>query len=167
MMKAERILNIIEKNIECVEMSFETDGWRSSIPSKPGWYFIETNTPLDILLDLGPPLGKRHYNIPQKVKESLTLKKYNACILPSNNSLYVVYSGEAKNLKSRAREHVAGHSETGCLALINYKSLHSFKWKFLFVLCPLHKDPNETKGLRTLGEQAWRAKYGWPVFCGK
>lgn len=167
MMKAEPILNIIKTGLEFIEMSFETEDWRSVIPSSPGWYFIETDTPLDILLDVGPPLGQRHYDIPKKVKESLSLRRYDACILPSNNSFYIVYSGEAKNLKSRAREHISGHPKTGCLALINYKSLHSYKWKFYFVLCPIYKDPNESKNIRTLGEQAWRAKYGWPVLCGK
>ncbi len=166
-MKAEAILEIIETGMESVEVNFETDDWRAVVPSSPGWYFIETDTPLDIFLGVGSPSGQRHYDIPKKVKESLTLKKYDACILPSGNTFYFVYSGEAKNLKSRAREHISGHPKTGCLALINYKSLHFYNWNFHFALCPIHNDPNKSKMLRTFGEQTWRAKYGWPVLCGK
>ena len=166
-MKSKAILEIMETGLKSVEMSFETDDWRTIIPSSPGWYFIETDTPPDIFKNVGSPIGQRHYDIPKKVLESLALKKYDACILPTDNPFYFIYSGEAKNLKARAREHMSGHPKTGCLALVNYESLHSYNWKFHFTLCPISKDPNESKLLRTLGEQVWRAKYGWPILCGK
>ena len=78
-----------------------------------------------------------------------------------------VYSGEAKNLKARAREHMSGHSKTACLALSNYGSLRAYIWRFYFSPCPSFEDPNESKLLRTLGEQAWRSKHGWPILCRK
>ena len=165
-MKSEAILNLLENGLVFVEMSFEHDNWRATIPSKPGWYFIETDTPPEKFKSVDPPKG-RHYNIPKKVEESLALFKYGACILPTENLFYYVYSGEAKNLKARAREHKDGHIKTGCLALTNYKSLHEYTWKFHFVLCPIFSDPHESKLLRAFGEQVWRAKYGWPILCGK
>jgi len=69
----------METGLEPVEMSFKTDDWRKRIPSSPGWYFIETDTPPDIFKNVGPPIGQRHYDIPKKVLESLALKKYDAC----------------------------------------------------------------------------------------
>ena len=148
-------------------MNFQGDDWRISIPSKPGWYFIETDTPPEVFKDVGPPVGQRHYNIPEKVKTSLSLSKFRACILPKGNAFYFVYSGEAKNLKARAREHMSGHPKTGCLALINYPRLRSYTWNFHYALCPNIDALNENKILRTFGEQVWRAKYGWPILCGK
>ena len=160
-------LEIIKSNMTSVEMSFNNDEWRTSVPSFPGWYFIETNTPHEAFQNVGPPKGQRHYDIPKKVFQSLSMEEYNACILPSSNSFYYVYSGEAKNLKARAREHMSGHPKTGCLALINYNVLHAYIWKFHFSICPILNDQNESKLLRTIGEQAWRSKYGWPILCGK
>ena len=42
-MKSEKILKILEKDWKTVEMIFQKADWHSSIPSKPGWYFIETD----------------------------------------------------------------------------------------------------------------------------
>ena len=56
-------------------MSFQNDDWRTDIPSGPGWYFIETDTPIEDLKKVGPPIGQRHYNIPEKVNASLSLQK--------------------------------------------------------------------------------------------
>jgi len=161
------ILKSIEKGMNALEMNLSGGPWRASIPSATGWYFIETNTPPDALKNVGLPKGQRHYNIPYKVEASLSLEPFGACILPLKNPFYIVYSGEAKNLKARAREHVSGHSKTGCLALENYSSLHKYDWKFHFSLCDLGNNIEENKLIRTFGEQLWRAKYGWPILCGK
>ncbi len=167
-MKSEKILHIIEKNFTPVGMIFQKADWHSSIPSKPGWYFIETDTPPEVFKGVrSPSTGHRHYNIPEKVKTSLSLSKHGACILPTDNPFYFVYSGEAKNLKARAREHMSGHKKTGCLALKNYHELRNYTWKFHYVQCPPPYDSDKSKILRTYGEQVWRAKYGWPTLCGK
>ena len=167
-MKSKAILEIIETGLEPpVVMSFETDNWRNKIPSSPGWYFIETDTPPEIFKNVGSPVGQQHYDIPKKVLESLTLKNYDACILPTDNPFYFIYSGEAKNLKARAREHYSGHEKTGCLALKRYPLLHKYEWNFHYSLCPFVNDPNDNKLVRIFGEQLWRAKYGWPILCGK
>ena len=121
------LLETIETRLQVLMMDFRDDSWRNALPSAPGWYFLETNTPSEIFMKVGKPRGKRHYNIPQKASASFSLEKLGACILPSENSFYFVYSGETQNLKSRAREHVTGHDETGCLALKNYPLLQKYE----------------------------------------
>jgi len=121
----------------------------------------------DVFSTVGPPKGEWHYNIPEKVKASLSLKPFGLCILPSDNPFYYVYSGETNNLKARAREHMSGSSRTACLALSNYPSFLRYEWRFYFTPCPPEVDLDRSKILRVFGEQMWRAKYGWPILCGK
>ena len=162
------LLNDIEKGMKLVEINFSDNSWRDTLPSKPGWYFIETNTPPDEFLAVGPPKGERHYNIPKKAKASLYLnERFGVCILPSQNPFYFVYSGEAKDLKARARVHQSGHGKTGCLALENYPALHQYKWTFHYAICSFGQNYHESKLSRIFGEQLWRSKYGWPLLCGK
>lgn len=132
---SDELLNDIENAIKSVEISYSDDSWRASLPSDPGWYFIETNAPPDEFLAVGPPKGERHYNLPEKAKASLCLKRFGVCMLPSQSPFYFVYSGEAMNIKARAREHLSGHPKTGCLALENYPSLHQYKWRFYYAVC--------------------------------
>ncbi|MBW1892659.1 MAG: hypothetical protein JRI91_03040 [Deltaproteobacteria bacterium] len=166
-MKSKKILKLLETNKVVLDVSFKDDNWRVAVPSKPGWYFFETNTPPQAFQKVGLPKGKAHYNLPKKVRESLSLQLYDGCILPKGRSLYVVYSGEARNLKSRAREHMAGHPKTACLALCNYPLLQKYIWRFHYVVCPAFEKPKASKLLRTFGEQVWRAVYAWPILCGK
>jgi hypothetical protein len=160
-------LESIERGLKVLKIDFQNDSWRNPLPSGPGWYFIETNTPPDIFHEVGKPKGESHYNLPKKAEASLSLHKIGACIRPSKGSFYFVYSGETKNLKARAREHISGHDKTYCLALENYPVLHQYEWKFYFSPCCFTNNPNESKLLRIFGEQLWRAKYGWPILCGK
>ena len=161
------LLESIERNIRILKMNFQDESWRDPLPSGPGWYFIETNTPPEKFKKDGDPKGERHYHIPGKAKASLSLEQVGGCILPSENSFYFVYSGEAKNLKARAREHVSGHDKTGCLELRNYPLLYKYEWNFHFSPCFFCNNSNESKLIRIFGEQLWRAKYGWPILCGK
>jgi len=92
-MKTKAILEIIKTGISSVEMDFNNDEWRTVVPPLPGWYFIQTNTPPQAFKNVGPPKGHRHYDIPRKASQSLVLNEYDACILPSGNSFYFVYSG--------------------------------------------------------------------------
>lgn len=168
MIKSTLLKKLIEDNLKVLEMNLKDDSWRDTVPSSPGWYFIGTNTPPSVFKSVGPPRGKNHCNIHEKVNASLSLKDFGVCILPSSdNPFYFVYSGEAKNLKTRALEHVSGHSETFCLAIENYPVLHKYDWRFHFALCHFGKDPNESKLLRIFGEQLWRSKYGWPILCSR
>ena len=92
-MKTKAILEIIKTGISSVEMDSNNDEWRTVVPPLPGWYFIQTNTPPQAFKNVGPPKGHRHYDIPRKASQSLVLNEYDACILPSGNSFYFVYSG--------------------------------------------------------------------------
>lgn len=167
--KGTTLLEEIEKGLKCLKMDFQNDTWREDLPSDPGWYFIKTNTPPEIFRDVDKPTGKKHYNIPEKVEASLYLDEISAyCIRqPPKKSFYFVYSGEAQNLKARAREHLSGPNGCGCLALKNYPELHKYKWEFHYSLCNSANDPKENKLLRIFGEQLWRSKHGWPILCGK
>lgn len=163
-----KLLEIIE-NQKTLRMSLSDFSWWQEVPTKPGWYFIETNARVSDLELIPPPKGKRHIDIPSKVKASLTLKDFNACIVPDNDSRnFIVYSGETKNLKDRAREHANGSEGTGCLSLSQYHDqLACYEWWFHYAVCDFGAKPNDSKLLRTVGEQLWRAKYGWPILCGK
>ena len=69
-MKSEKILQILEEDWKTVEMIFQKSDWHSSVPSKPGWYFIETDTPPEVFQGVDPPPdGHCHYNITEKVKK--------------------------------------------------------------------------------------------------
>ena len=161
------LLKRIEDLMRHKEVVLGDDSWRRKLPPVPGWYFIKTNTPVEVLAILPSSVSKYHYNIPEKTKASLALEKLGGRIIPESKSGYFVYSGEAKNLKARAREHFRGHEKTYCLCLEKYKALESYKWEFHYSEFRPELYPNETKLLRILGEQLWRAKHGWPILCGK
>jgi len=164
----ECILNEIERKIQCVRMNFESETWRATVPSEQGWYLIKTNAPIEVLRGVGSPPEKRkaHINIPETVNE--TLKLQGIAITQRRNDDYVVYNGEAKNLKARAKEHERGHAKTYCLGLSNYEILRNYNWTFCYVAasrCEVLQ--NGDKLLRLAVEQAWRVRNGWPVLCKK
>jgi hypothetical protein len=149
-------------------MNFEDNSWRENIPPEPGWYLIKTNTPIDVLRSVGQPKFKAHINIPDTIKNTSRLQDLGIAITQSGSSDYVVYSGEAGNLKARAREHECGHPKTFCLGLTNYATLHQHRWTFCYVALSRCKVfSNGDKLLRLAVEQAWRAKNGWPILCKK
>jgi len=153
-----------------VDMDFMNEAWRKSIPGKPGWYAIETDAPISVLaqvpllLELG-----NHYPIAERVRNSQFLIESGAAIIPTDDGAsYIVYSGEHGNLKSRAREHVRGHTRTGCLALSRYEIAKQFTWKFHYRPCDTHVPAAAgNKMLRNYLEQKWRAENGWPVLCAR
>lgn len=161
------LLSTIVDSTQELNISLGDDSWLQTLSTGPGWYFIETNTPIEVLAKLPPPASNYHYNIPQKTAASLAMEKLGGMIFPENQSGYIVYSGEAKNLKARAREHVRGHNKTYCLCLEQYPILRQYKWIFHYSELKTALPPNKSKLLRIIGEQLWRAKYGWPVLCGR
>lgn len=149
-------------------MSLSTPNWWESIPAVPGWYAIETDAPLSIVLrQAPPPEGAKHYNLRRRTSDASFLLTKGLAISPSSSSpRYVIYSGEHANLKARAREHTHGHTGTGCLCLHQYKPLHRYDWVFLFRTCDEHSPGCEgNKALRIFLEQQWRGANGWPVLC--
>jgi len=168
----QRIIDEIDQKFKCLQINFEDDSWRGSIPSEAGWYLIKTNTPIAVLKSAGPPKPKykAHINIPETISKTSMLQGSGIATIQSNDEDYVVYNGEAKNLKARAREHERGHPKTYCLGLSNYDTLrsHKYKWAFCYVAVSNCKVlPNGDKLLRLAVEQGWRAKKGWPILCRK
>ncbi|MDW7773159.1 MAG: hypothetical protein SCH71_09755 [Desulfobulbaceae bacterium] len=161
------LLEAIENEMSSLEVDFHDDDWIQTIPSLPGWYFFETDTPPEEFCELGPPVGINHNNLPKKVDESSSLRREGILILPAEYELYFVYSGETANLKARIKEHIWGHEKTYCLALSNYLILHDYSWVVHWATCSFGEKPNDSKLWRIFGEQAWRAKNGWPILCGR
>ena len=162
------IIDEIDQKFKCLQIDFADVSWRRDVPSEAGWYLIKTNTPIKVLISTEPPQYRAHINIPQTVNNSSILQDLGIAITQSDDEDYVVYNGEAENLKARAREHECGHPKTYCLGLSNYQTLRRYKWIFCYVAvssCKVH--PNIDKLLRLAVEQGWRAKHGWPILCRK
>lgn len=165
------IVQEIDKKSGRVRIDFGNNSWRKEIPSEAGWYLIVTNTPFEVLSSVCLPKHKAHINIPKTIKATSKLREIGIAILQSGDEDYVVYNGEAKNLKTRAREHEGGHAKTYCLGLSNYKNLHHYKWIFCYL--PVSRCVNiltkegDDKLLRLAVEQGWRARNGWPILCKK
>ena len=162
------ILTIGLEQFQRIRMTLETRNWWNTIPSSPGWYLIETNTPIATLSKLTtPPQGSNIYNIPERIAFNAWLNAQGLMIAPSEpDASYFVYSGEQANLKSRAREHTHGNHGTGCLCLSHYQQLWDFQWWFWYLPCDtVFPRSNGNKALRILGEQTWRAQNGWPALC--
>ena len=167
----QRIIDEIDQKLKCSQISFEDDSWRESIPAKAGWYLIKTNTPIAVLKSVGRPKYKSHINIPETINNISMLQDSGIAIIQSDHEDYVVYNGEAKNLKARAREHERGHPKTYCLGLSNYETLRSYKWTFCYVVVSTVKffqiGDKLLRVARVAVEQGLRAKNGWPILCRK
>ena len=164
----EGIISEVDQKLECFPMHFADSSWRESIPSRPGWYLIRTNTPIAVLQSVGSPKYKAHRDIPQTICIALSLPKLGIFITQDGDKDYVVYNGEAKNLKARAREHDCGSPGTYCLALSNYEILHGYSWTFCCVaMSSCGVKLSEDKLLRLAVEQGWRARHGWPIICSR
>jgi len=165
-----RLRRIMQRGFVTVEIDFAKEPrWHlGTIPSEPGWYFITTTAPIDVLRRVGRPRENRNYNIPQKITGSQYLIDNDLAIQQIKRKPYAVYSGQAANLLNRARENSFGGSGTGCLAIAKYPSLRKYKWYFSYLTCDKY-DPasNGDKILRNLGEQIWRCQNGWPILCSQ
>ena len=156
------------KTFKVAKINFENKQWhiKANVPSKSGWYMIRTTTPIDTLQSVGEPKHKGNYNIPKKIKTAQLLINKGLVIIQNDRTPYIVYSGEAKNLLSRAREHSFGGVGTGCLAINSYPSLLKYEWWFDYLECEsVFPGSDGDKGLHTYGEQYWRSMNGWPILC--
>lgn len=164
----EDIISEIDQKFKCLQIDFGDASWRGDIPSEAGWYLIKTDTPIAVLKSIESPQYKAHINIPQTIDSNSILRDLGIAIVPSDAEGYVVYNGEAANLKARAREHENGHPKTYCLGLSGYEILRIYKWTFCYVTMSSCKGlPNTDKALRLAVEQVWRVKNGWPILCRK
>lgn len=107
------------ENFHSVNMALDKRGWWDTVPSKPGWYMIETDTPLSVIAETPlPQVNGKHYLLANRLENAQLLISNRLAILPPyEDTLFVVYSGEHDNLKSRAREHTHGNKGTGCMCL--------------------------------------------------
>ncbi len=161
----ERILDEIDRKLKCEQIDFENDAWRKDIPSEAGWYLIKTNAPLHLLKAIRRS-HKAHADFHLIINCTSALQGHGMAIVQAGNEDYVVYNGQAANLKARAREHECGHPKTYCLAVSDHRSLRSYRWSFCYVpasgLCGVvDSDPL----FRVAVEQGWRSRHGWPVLC--
>jgi hypothetical protein len=164
----EDIISEVDQKFKCLQIDFGDASWRRDIPSEAGWYFIKTDTPIAVLKSIESPLHKAHINIPQTIDSNSILQDLGIAIVPSDAEGYVVYNGEAANLKARAREHECGHPKTYCLGLSGYGILRIYKWTFCYVaMSSCGGLTNTNKALRLAVEQVWRVKNGWPILCRK
>ena len=115
-------MNELKKHLDgvysCIQINLNDKKWhtKANIPSKPGWYFINTNTPIEILSQQN--LWGETYQ-QKKNNKQVKVCNYNiaerAKRFTENLSVYwnvtSVYSGMASNLQSRAREHTGRERE--------------------------------------------------------
>lgn len=157
----QRLYRLINKNIQTVPISLANSSSISQIPILPGWYFIETDTPINILSSLGPPIDpKCTFDIPARIQANSILT--SVTIRQKGNLPYIIYSGHHSDVHGRCREHL--FSPKGTMNLSQYHTLHTFNWN-VWYSCPTQNrsfNPAD-KRIRTAGEQVWRAFNGWPI----
>ncbi len=167
---------LINSQYSVVSIDLTNPEWHREIPSRCGWYFIETGTPLNILCNLpSPPFeytnekGEvkkcKNYNISVRVQAFASTLDEESIVI-SGAGLRPVYSGMAKNLLNRAREHTFFHQGTVGLALTNYRELTVYAWNFHYAENSLPTASAAHRDITLkLGEQFWRALHGWPLLC--
>lgn len=160
------------------DIDLNNSQWHLDIPNEPGWYFIKTNTPNDVLVNLISPPSEytnddgdqkrcRNYNISSRVKSLSDSINVSGVVIGGENHR-PVYSGMTKRLLNRAREHTYAHLGTAGLALANYPELRRYDWKFYYLTNSLQYLSNaHGRTMLKLGEQIWRANNGWPILCAE
>lgn len=146
---------------------------RGAIPSESGWYYISTNTPLEILQRQRLP---NPTYVTAREGKVAKVKNYDLGARASRHvpqfaqyfNVKGVYSGLASDLLARAREHTFSDPGTGGLALSRYPDLFDWQWSFHYVtLRRFAVDNRCDEILLRLGEQLWRSKHGWPILCAE
>lgn len=172
----ENLSTLIKSEFRSREIDLSNNQWHLGLPNTGGWYFIKTNAPITALTSVSSPPSEyenedgemkkcRNYDIRSRTNALLSATT-NSTIVINSPELRPVYSGMAKNILNRAREHTFTHKGTAGLALATYESLKSYKWYFHYIentietVSPAHKDT-----VLKLGEQMWRSVYGWPLLC--
>lgn len=151
-------------------MNLAGDQWhvKAKIPPTPGWYFIETTTPVEVLQRQHRP--QTRYSMKNGIVSDVKIydlagsaSRYAADLKDCWNTEQV-YSGLASNLQSRAREHTLSDLGTAALALGLYPELRTYEWTFCYVEMHLFlAGASCPKMLLRLGEQMWRGTNGWPL----
>ena len=140
----QRLLGLIRSEFKYKKIDFENDKWHRNLPNTSGWYLLSTNTPFEVFTSLPAPPSMyknkdgetkkcRNYNIKSRAQ---TFSKSAECYMPRINeqSMQVVYSGKAKNILDRAKDHTFGHPGTAALAISKYTELVKYRWEFLSLI---------------------------------
>lgn len=170
------LISLIKSNFTVRSIDLTNKQWHQGISNKSGWYFVETDAPLSAFITLPSPPSEytnedgevkkcRNYDIPARAN-SLASALGEESIVISRKGLKPVYSGMAKNLLNRAREHTFAHEGTAGLALKNYPTLFSYEWNFHYIENAMpHTSLAHRDVTLKLGEQVWRGIHGWPLLC--
>ena len=165
----------IEGPYVSVAIDLNSAGWLAlvEVPAEPGWYFIETSAPLEVLArqTLWQPryTQKRSGKVVSVKNYDLAARcaQYDPTLAAYWNTRFV-YSGRASNLRARLREHTFADPGTGGLALSRYPDLSGYRWSFNYrTLAQFMPDCPNPAVLLLLGEQLWRGKNGWPLLCAR
>lgn len=124
--------NFLNRPHVATQMQLDDLSWadKAGIPSTPGWYYISTNAPIELLMR--QELWQREYlkkrsghASPVRNYDLATRARRHCETLATFWNTQLVYSGLASNLRSRAREHTLPDPGTGALALGRYPSLQA------------------------------------------
>lgn len=174
------LLEHLDSLASCVNIDLHNPAWFDEwdIPNTRGWYFVRTDAPVEVLRCINPPPATY---LRKKDRAEAKVKNIN---IPARAARYTdalahywnvtdVYSGMAAKLRARAKEHTCPDPGTGGLALGKYPELRDYNWVFGFVrldrlqdISHLRLSTGSADMLLRLGEQAWRARHGWPLLCG-
>lgn len=167
------LLDLLDSHASCVAIDLTNRSWHlnRNIGAVPGWYFIRTDAPVDVLRrqTLSPRTYVTKGGKEKKVGRydiAARAARFTDDMQPYWNTTEV-YSGLAKSLQDRAREHTFPNDPgTIGLALGLYPELASYTWTFGFIRLDRLAAPASGQDLLLkLGEQAWRARNGWPLLC--
>jgi hypothetical protein len=169
------LLDHLDSHASCVSIDLSDPLWYSrwDIPNTPGWYFIRTDAPVEVLcrqnrwIDTyvtkrkGETRPTKNYDIAARAfRYTDDLKEYW--------NTTEVYSGMASTLRARAGEHTLPDPGTAGLALGRYPELAYYNWTFGFIRLDRFGTPAAGQDmLLRLGEQAWRVRNGWPLLCSE
>ena len=169
----QKLAALIESKFVGKNIDFTDSKWLPEIPVCPGWYFLETNTPTDVLARLPHPASNYinangdekkcgNYDISSRA-EKLT----GVCDFVINNGpVRAVYSGMANDIRGRARDHIFAHPGTAALALSNYIEIQNYDWVFYYLINNIKSESQaHEKVILKLGEEIWRSHNGWPILC--
>lgn len=161
------LLNSIERHAQAIPLTLGHERVSHGIPAASGWYVIRTTASDDAIAHLLPQQPGGHNRIKDRLERIAPLQSAGLTAVRDADGWWPVYTGHAKNLRSRAHEHLKGHPKTGCLALAQYGGeLGDTQWEFRFTtVAALDLKLEDCQPLRILGEQLWRARFGWPVLC--
>lgn len=149
------------------------------VSKSPGWYWIGCKVEHEELLHLNlikkGALAKGACEIPSVAKDNIKTFGSNLC-RKDEEGCQIIYNGHQGSVLSRLRQHfVLKNQNTGAIGL-NYYPLSNREWTISF-FTEKHIDGLsleiqgkvsnliKSKSGRVAIENAWRAKFGWPILC--